>query len=77
MVTVVVPVPPALVAETVYKVVEETAVGVPLIAPVEESRDKPAGSDGETDQVTTVPPLAVGAAGAIAASLVSVNGLPL
>ena len=28
MVTVVVPVPPALFAETVYKVVEETAVGV-------------------------------------------------
>ena len=53
------------------------AVGVPEITPVEVLKDRPAGSDGDTAQVMTVPPLAVGAAGAIAASLVSVNGLPL
>ena len=36
------------------------AVGVPEIAPVEESRDKPAGSVGETEYVTTTPPVEVG-----------------
>ena len=36
------------------------AVGVPEIAPVEESRDKPAGSVGETEYVTTAPPVDVG-----------------
>ena len=30
------------------------------MAPVEASRDKPAGSDGETDHEVTVPPLEVG-----------------
>ena len=69
--------PPLLVAVTVYVPDEVIAVGVPEITPVEVLRESPAGSDGDTDQVTTVPPLAVGAAGAIAASLVSVNGLPL
>ena len=38
----------------------ETAVGVPLIAPVEVSNDRPVGSDGEIDQEVIVPPLAVG-----------------
>ena len=36
-----------------------TAEGVPLMAPVEESSDSPAGSDGDTDQVVTVPPVVV------------------
>ena len=36
-----------------------TAVGVPLISPVEVSSDKPAGSDGETEYETTVPPVEV------------------
>ena len=36
-----------------------TAVGVPLIAPVDVSRDKPAGSDGETEYDTTAPPVDV------------------
>ena len=72
MVTVVVPVPPALVAETVYVAVEVTAVGVPLIAPVEESRDKPAGSEGVTDQEVTAPPLAVGVTVVMATSFVKV-----
>jgi hypothetical protein len=72
MVTVAVPVPPALVAETVYVAVEVTAVGVPLIAPVEESRDKPAGSEGVTDQEVTAPPLAVGVTAVMATSFVKV-----
>ena len=54
-----------------------TAVGVPLISPVEVSKDRPAGSDGETAQETTVPPLEVGVAAVIAESLVSVNELGL
>ena len=53
------------------------AVGVPLITPVDESIANPAGSVGETDQETTVPPLEVGVAAVIAESLVNVNGLPL
>ena len=52
---------------------EETAVGVPLIAPVEESKDKPAGSDGETDQEVIVPPLEVGVAVVIAVPFVNEN----
>ena len=36
------------------------AVGVPLIAPVDVSRDKPAGSVGDTEYVTTAPPVEVG-----------------
>tara|TARA_B100000674_G_scaffold301441_1_gene250248 strand:- start:783 stop:932 length:150 start_codon:yes stop_codon:yes gene_type:complete len=48
MVTLVVSVPPVLVAVIVYDAVDVTAVGVPLIAPVEVSSDKPAGSDGDT-----------------------------
>ena len=64
--------PPALVAETVYKVVEETAVGVPLIAPVEESIFRPAGSDGEIVQEVTAPPLAVGVTVVMATSFVKV-----
>jgi len=34
-----------------------TAVGVPLIIPVDESITKPAGSVGETVHITTAPPL--------------------
>ena len=36
-----------------------TAVGVPLMAPVVVSSDKPAGSDGETEYDTTLPPVEV------------------
>ena len=36
------------------------AVGVPEIAPVEESMERPEGSDGETDHDVTAPPLEVG-----------------
>ena len=50
-----------------------TAEGVPEMAPVEESRDSPAGSEGETDQEVTGPPLAVGVTVVMAVPLVSVN----
>ena len=50
-----------------------TAVGVPLIAPVEESKDNPAGSEGETDHDVMVPPLTVGVTEVIAVPLVNVN----
>jgi len=48
MVTLAVSVPPVLVAVIVYDAEDVIAVGVPVIAPVEVSRDKPAGSDGDT-----------------------------
>ena len=47
------------------------------MTPVEVSSDNPAGSVGETDHDTTVPPLEVGVTAVIAESLVSVNGVPL
>ena len=49
------------------------AVGVPLIAPVELSKERPDGSDGETDHDVTVPPLDVGVTVVIAVPLVNVN----
>ena len=52
-------------------------MGVPEIAPVEESRERPAGSDGETDQPVTGPPLAVGVTVVMAVPLVNVNELGL
>ena len=53
------------------------AAGVPEMAPVDESKDKPAGSDGDTDQEVIVPPLTVGVTVVIAVPLVSVNELGL
>ena len=58
-------------------VAEATAVGVPLISPVDVLNVKPAGTDGEIDHETTVPPVDVGVALVMAESFVSVNGLPL
>ena len=52
--------PPVLPAVIVYAADEATAVGFPLMAPVEESRDNPAGSVGETDHEVIVPPPMVG-----------------
>ena len=49
MVTLAVSVPPVLVAVIVYDAEDATAVGVPLMEPVEVSSDKPAGSDGDTE----------------------------
>ena len=57
----------------VYVADDVTAVGVPLMAPVEESSESPAGNDGETDQPVMEPPLAVGVTVVMAVPLVSVN----
>ena len=77
IVTVVVALPPVLLAVTVYVVDELTAVGVPEIAPVAVSKDRPAGSVGVIDQEMTVPPLDVGVAVVMAASFVNVSVLGL
>ena len=60
IVTIVEALPPVLLAVTVYAVEEFIAVGVPEIAPVEADKESPVGSDGETDQEVTVPPIYVG-----------------
>lgn len=52
--------PSALVAVTTYAVAGVTVVGVPEMTPVEESRLRPAGSTGDTEYVTTAPPLLLG-----------------
>ena len=52
-------------------------MGVPLMAPVDESRDRPAGREGETDHDVMVPPLAVGVTVVMAVPLVNVNELGL
>ena len=75
MVKVAVALPPALVAVTVYVPEEVTVVGVPLIVPFAVFRDKPAGSEGETDQEAIVPPLADGVTLVIAVPFVKVNEL--
>ena len=46
------------------------ALGVPLMAPVEESSDNPAGSEGETAQDVIAPPLTLGVTVVMAAPLV-------
>ena len=51
--------------------------GVPEIAPVEESRESPDGSEGETDHEVMVPPLAVGVTVVIAVPFVNVKELGL
>ena len=53
----------------------ESAVGVPLMTPVEVFSVRPAGSAGETEYETTAPPLLVGMLLVIAVSLVYVAGL--
>ena len=73
MVILAVSVPPVLVAVIVYEALEVTAVGVPLIAPVEVSSDKPAGSDGDTEYETTAPPVEVTVSVVIAVPLVNVS----
>ena len=50
-----------------------TAEGVPEMAPVELSSDRPDGNDGETDQLVMAPPLAVGVTVVMAVPLVSVK----
>ena len=77
MVTVAVSLPPVLLAVMVYAADAVMAVGVPLMAPVEESKDNPAGSDGEIDQLVIVPPFTVGVAVVMAVPLVKLNVLGL
>jgi hypothetical protein len=50
-------------------------VGVPEIAPVEVSKERPAGSDGEIDQDVIAPPLDVGVTAVIAVSFAKLNEL--
>ena len=73
MVILAVSVPPVLVAVMVYTAEDVTAVGVPLIAPVEVSRAKPAGSEGDTEYDMTVPPVEVTVSVVIAVSFVKVS----
>ena len=54
-----------------------TAVGVPEIAPVEVSNERPAGRDGETDQLVTGPPLTLGVTVVMAVPLVKVKAFGL
>ena len=65
-------VPPVLVAVIVYVAEDVTAVGVPLIEPVDVSRDRPAGGDGATEYDTTAPPVEVTVAVVIAVPFVNV-----
>ena len=73
IVTDAVSVPPELVAVTVYTAEEVTVVGVPEIAPVVLDRVRPAGSEGDTDQEVTAPPVEVGETVVIAVPFVSVG----
>ena len=70
MVTSPVPLPPALMAVTVYVVVDMMLVGVPEISPVAVSKFRPSVRVGEIDHRVTAPPLAVGVTGVIAVPLV-------
>ena len=71
--TVSVALPPVLVAVMVYVVKSDITVGVPLISPVVESRERPVGRLGDIDQVKIVPPPTVGVVALIGESLVSTN----
>ena len=73
MVMLAVSVPPVLVAVIVYEALEVTAVGVPLMAPVVVSNDRPAGSDGDTAYDTTLPPVEVTVSVVMAVPLVKVS----
>ena len=71
IVTDAVSVPPVLVAVTAYDAEAVTVVGVPEIAPVVLDRVRPAGSEGDTDQEVTAPPLEVGVTVLIGVPLVN------
>ncbi len=64
-------VPPVFVAVTVYEAEDVTVVGVPEIAPVVLDSVSPAGSEGDTDQEVTAPPLEVGETVVIAVPFVN------
>ena len=73
MVMLAVSVPPVLVAVIVYEAEDVTSVGVPLMAPVVVSNDRPAGSEGETEYDTTLPPVEVTVSVVMAVPLVRVS----
>ena len=52
---------------------EVTTVGVPLMAPGDESKANPAGRLGETDHEVIVPPLTVGVTVVMPVPFVSMN----
>ena len=60
MVMVAVPLPPLLIAVTVYVVDALIIVGVPQIVPLLVPNDMPVGKDGEIDQLVTGSPVNVG-----------------
>tara|TARA_B100000035_G_scaffold205941_1_gene176092 strand:- start:1451 stop:1681 length:231 start_codon:yes stop_codon:yes gene_type:complete len=76
-VTVVVALPPVLLAVTVNVVAEVTTVGVPEMAPLEVSKERPLGSVAEMDHEVTAPPLDVGVTVVMAVFLVRVRVLGL
>ena len=55
----------------------ETAVGVPLISPVEVLKERPAGKAGVIDHEATGPPLAVGTTGVMLVPFSAVRELGL
>ena len=69
--------PPVLLAVTVNVVAEVTTVGVPEMAPLEVSKERPLGSVAEMDHEVTVPPLDVGVTVVMAVFLVRVRVLGL
>ena len=73
MSTVSVALPPVLVAVMVYVVKSEITVGVPLSSPVDGSKVRPVGRDGDIDQVRIAPPPTVGVVAVIGEFLVSTN----
>ena len=73
MVTVVVSLPPVLVAVMVYVVDVLSSVGVPEMVPSVVLKANPPGRVGEMDHVTMSPPLTVGVIEVIAVPFVSVK----
>ncbi len=69
--------PPVLLAVTVNVVAEVTTVGVPEMAPLEVSKERPLGSVAEMDHEVTAPPLDVGVTVVMAVFLVRVRVLGL
>ena len=65
--------PPAFAAVIVYVAEALIPVGVPEIAPVDVSNERPTGSVGDTDQYVIVPPFAVGVIVVMVTFLVSVS----
>jgi len=73
----VVALPPVLLAVTVNVVAEVTTVGVPEMAPLEVSKERPLGRVAEMDHEVTAPPLDVGVTVVMAVFLVRVRVLGL